>query len=126
MSIVSLHYFELPKLPEIVSKDDGLKLWLSLFKAETEEELKRIEAMEVAIMTQAITAYRSVTATDEFREIERIRSRNRHNEASALGHARREERKIWQSVVEEKEAALADKDAKIEQLLQQIAELQAK
>ena len=41
-------------------------------------------------MTQAIKAYRSVTATDEFKELERLRSRTRHNEASALGHARRE------------------------------------
>ncbi len=26
-----LHYFELPKLPEKISKEDELKLWLSLF-----------------------------------------------------------------------------------------------
>ena len=32
-----MHYFELSKLPKSVSKDDELKLWLSLFNAETEE-----------------------------------------------------------------------------------------
>jgi len=52
-------------------------------------------------MKQAIGAYRKVTATDEFKEIERLRSRARHNEASALGHARREaqkaEREKWQT-----------------------------
>jgi len=40
-------------------------------------------------MKQAIGAYRTVTATAEFREIERLRSRARSNEASALGNARR-------------------------------------
>jgi predicted transposase/invertase (TIGR01784 family) len=87
-----LHYFELPKLPEKVDADDGLKLWLTLFKAETEEDLAKIEAMEVSVMTEAIGAYRHVTATDEFKEIERLRSRARHNEASALSHARDEGR----------------------------------
>ena len=113
-----MHYFELSKLPESISKDDGLKLWLSLFNAETEEELKQIEALEVPIMKEAIGAYRHVTATAEFKELERLRSRARHNEASALGHARREEREKWQGVV-------AEKDAENENLRKQLAELQA-
>ncbi len=83
-----LHYFELPKLPEVVNADDELKLWLALFKAETEEDIAKIEAMGVSIMQEAIEAYRHVAATDEFKEIERLRSRARHNEASALRHAR--------------------------------------
>ena len=112
-----MHYFELPKLPKTISKDDSLKLWLSLFNAETEEELKQIEALEVPVMKEAIVAYRHVSATDEFKELERLRSRAHHNEASALGHARSEERKIWQGVV-------AEKDAEIEQLRTLLAELQ--
>ncbi len=87
-----LHYFELPKLPAIVHADDGLKLWLSLFKAETEEDLAKIEALEVSVMQEAIGAYRHVAATDEFKEIERLRSLARHNEASALSHARNQGR----------------------------------
>jgi len=110
-----MHYFELPKLPKSVTKDDGLKLWLALFNAQTEEELKQIEALEVPIMKEAIVAYRHVTATDEFKELERLRSRARHNEASALGHARREEREKWQGV-------LAEKDAKIAELLARLGE----
>ena len=43
------------------------------------------------LMQQAIGAYRQVTATDEFKEIERLRSRARHNEASALRHAKAEQ-----------------------------------
>ena len=83
-----LHYFELPKLPKGLNADDELKLWLSLFKADTEEEIAKIEALEVSIMQEAIGAYRHVAATDEFQEIERLRSRARHNEAAALRHAR--------------------------------------
>jgi len=89
---MSLHYFELPKIPTTFSKDNELLLWLSLFNANTEEDLKRLEALEVPDMKQAIGAYRHVSATDEFKEIERMRSRARHNEASALRNARTEER----------------------------------
>ena len=84
-----LKYYELPKLPKIIDVTNELELWLRLFSAKTEEDLKRIEAMGVSIMEQAIHAYRTVTATDEFREIEHLRSRARNNEASALGNARR-------------------------------------
>ena len=89
---LSLHYFELPKLPAVVSKDSALLLWLSLFNANTEDDLKRLEALEVPDMSQAISAYRHVSATDEFKEIERLRSRARHNEAAALRNARADER----------------------------------
>jgi predicted transposase/invertase (TIGR01784 family) len=41
-------------------------------------------------MKEAIGAYRQVTATNEFRELERQRERARHNEAAALRHARME------------------------------------
>jgi hypothetical protein len=112
---MSMHYFELPKLPEADNADDELKLWLTLFKAETEEDLKQIEALGVPIMEQAINAYRHITATDAFREMERLRSRARHNEAAALRHARTEgaetERIKWQGVLAERDAALTKKDA---------------
>jgi hypothetical protein len=90
-------------------------LWLSLLKAEAEEDLKRIESMGVPVMKEAIEAYRSVAATNEFREIERLRSDARHNEASALGHARREateqERVRWEGFVAKQSAVIANKDA---------------
>jgi len=87
-----MFYFELPKLPEIADANDELKLWLTLFNAKTEEDLTKIELMGGSIMQQAIGAYRQVTATDKFKEIERLRSRARHNEASALRHAKNEEK----------------------------------
>jgi hypothetical protein len=112
---LSLHYFELPKLPEEVSADDELRLWLKLFDAETEEELSQIEALGAKVMNQAIGAYRSITATEEFRTLERMRTDARHNEAAALFNAERiaeeREREKWQKVVEKKDTALAEKDA---------------
>ncbi len=125
---MSLHYFELPKLPKLITKDDKLELWLALFNANTEEDIKKIEEMEVPVMQEAIGAYRKVSTAEEFKELERIRSLARHNEASALGHAMREgerkgakeERKIWQGVVAKKDSALAEKDAEIARLRAQL------
>ena len=112
-----LHYFELKKVPEDISANDELKLWLALFRARTEEELKKIEALEVPIMEQAIKAYRHITATDEFKELERLRERARHNEASALRHAAEVaaevEREKWQGVVADKDAEIAELRARL-------------
>ena len=72
-------------------------------------------------MSEAVAAYRQVSASPEFREYERIRSKARHDEAQALYNAEltgkrkgaAEERQKWQDVV-------ADKDALIEELLEQL------
>ena len=119
-----IKFYELPKLPKITDADDELKLWLHLFRAKTEEDLKRIEEMGVTIMEQAISAYRTATATDEFRQLERMRADARNIEASALGHARREgekaERKKWQGVVADKDAEIAKQSAEIAKLRAQL------
>ena len=62
----------------------------TLFKAETEEELEKIKEMEVPVMSQAINAYYTITASSEFREKERLRAKAKHNEAQALYNARKE------------------------------------
>jgi predicted transposase/invertase (TIGR01784 family) len=128
---MALHFFELPKLPKEVSVGDGQRLWLKLFDADTEEELKQIEALGASVMNEAIGAYRSITATEEFRRLAQMREDARHNEASALHNARnegqiegrregqiegrREESEKWRKVVEKKDtifaAVLAEKDA---------------
>jgi predicted transposase/invertase (TIGR01784 family) len=125
---MALHYFELPKLPETVSPDDELKLWLSLFKAETEEELSKLNEMGVSVIQEAIKAYHTVSSTEEFRELERMRHFAETNRASSLGYARdegrvegraegyREAEEKWQGVVANKDAALANKDALIAEL----------
>jgi hypothetical protein len=82
-------YFELPKLPEVVDGSDELKLWLALFNAKTKEELQKLQTIGGAIMSQAVTAYHHVSASGEFKELERLRYLAKHNEASALANARR-------------------------------------
>ena len=84
---MGFHFFELKKLPKNVTEDNPLLLWLSLFNANTEEDLERIKKMEVPTMNQAIDAYYAITASSEFREIERMREKARHDEAQALYHA---------------------------------------
>lgn len=84
---MGFHFYELPKLPVEVGQDNMLLLWLSLFKAETEEELEKIKEMEVPVMSQAINAYYTITASSEFREKERLCAKARHDEAQALHHA---------------------------------------
>lgn len=90
---MGFHFFELPKLPVDVGEDNMLLLWLSLFRAETEEELEKIKEMEVPVMSQAINAYYTITASSEFREKERLRAKARHDEAQALHNAEQNAKK---------------------------------
>ncbi|NBI84472.1 Rpn family recombination-promoting nuclease/putative transposase [Clostridiaceae bacterium] len=84
---MGLYFFELPKLPTEIDENDMLLLWLSLFKANTEEELEKIRALGVPVMNEALNAYDVITASTEFREMERLRDKARHDEAQALYHA---------------------------------------
>jgi len=118
---MSLHFFELKKLPKELDSGNMLLLWLWLFSAETEEDLEKIEALGVPVMKQAIKAYKDITVTPAFVEAARVREEALSNETSALRHARTEgkkegkkegqkaERQVWQGVV-------AEKDAELEQL----------
>jgi len=121
---MTLHFFELRKLPDDINAHNMLQLWLALFKAETQEELDRIMSLEVPAMEKAINAYNTVTVSPEFRELERLRSLARHNEASALRHAkdegRTEEREKWQRIIADKESVIAFKDAEIARLKAQL------
>jgi predicted transposase/invertase (TIGR01784 family) len=116
---MSLHFFELRKLPVGLAKDNMLVLWLALFKAETEEELSMINALEVPIMQEAIQAYRQTSVSAEFKELERMRQKARHDEAQALRHARQEGEECanirWQNVVADKDAEIARLQALLNQ-----------
>ena len=116
---MSLIFFELPKLPKEITADNGLELWLSLFRAKTQEELDTLERMEVPDVREAIQAYKDITVSPEFLEAQRMRAKARHDEAQAVSNAERREREKWQRIV-------ADKDAENEILRKQLAEMQAK
>ena len=72
------------------------------------------------MMEQAIRAYEQITATAEFQELERLREKAASIEATAMRRAMEEgeqrERKVWEEVVADKDAKLADQDAEIERL----------
>jgi len=110
-----LHFFELPKMPEVSSIDPNNEknLWLALFNAETEEELAVLSKTGGAVMGEAIEAYRGVTATEEFRNLEWMREKTRRDEAQALGNARRQRDEHWQGVVAEKDAVIHERNAVI-------------
>jgi len=82
------HFFELPKLPTVDTIDltNEKELGLALFNAETEEELAQLTKGGV-VMEQAIEAYRGITADEEFRHLEILRARIRHDEAQTLRNA---------------------------------------
>ena len=68
-------------------------------------------------MEKTIEAYRQVTATDEFRNLERMRKDAHHNEMSAIGNATRKIEKKYKAIV-------AKKDSEIEKLKAEIKSLQ--
>lgn len=106
---MGFHFFELRKLPDSVSEKDALLLWLALFNANTEEDFEKIQAMEVPEMNQAINAYYTITASPEFREVERLREKARHDEAQALHHAR------MQGKLEGKQEGISERNLAIAQ-----------
>ena len=70
--------------------------------------------MRVSFMSEAVMAYRQVAASPEYREMERVRSKARHDEAQAIHNAERRRDEHWQGVAKENE-----------ELRTQLAELQA-
>ncbi|MCL2356567.1 MAG: Rpn family recombination-promoting nuclease/putative transposase [Defluviitaleaceae bacterium] len=123
-----LHFFELPKMPKVdsINPNNEKDLWLALFNAETEEELEKLSKTGGAVMGEAIQAYRGVTATEEFRSLEFLREKTRHDEAQAIRNAERRgeqrEAEKWQGVAVENER-LNDEN---EKLRQQLTLLQSK
>ena len=71
-------------------------------------------------MSQAVEAYRGVTATEKFRYMEILRERTRHDEAQAIGNAERRRDAHWQGVVADKDAHIAERNARIAELEAQL------
>jgi predicted transposase/invertase (TIGR01784 family) len=78
------------KASERQNGGEKMLLWLSLFKAETVEDLDKLRSFGVPEINKAIDAYYEITSSPEFREIERLKEKIRHYEASALSHAQDE------------------------------------
>ena len=89
-------------------------------------------------MSQAVEAYRGITALEEFRHLEILRERAKHDEAQAINNAVKKavKKAVKEAVKEAEENAekrrdehwegvVEKKDAEIEKLRQLIASLQA-
>ena len=99
-------------------RGDGSDLWLALFNAETAEELDNLVKIGGVVMSQAVDGYRAITATDQFKYLEELRAKTRHDEAQALRNAERKRDQHWKVVV-------ADMQAENDRLRQELAELRA-
>ena len=121
----SLHFCELDKLHKIeqIDPNEERELWLALFNAKTEEDLNKIISKGGRLMTQAVKAYRRITADEHFRYLERLREDARHIEAQALYHAREQgmEQGIELGIQQERERWQEER----EQFLREIEELRA-
>jgi len=106
-----LHYFELKKLPPLTSADSGRELWLKLFKAETEEDMSEIEEMGVSAISETVGAYRRILSSRELRNLEKAMHKAEHDEAQAIANANRKRDELWQGVIDEKNAELAEQTA---------------
>jgi len=78
----------------------------------------------ISIDKNGVITVRKMTNEELTKEIERLRSRARHNEASAIGNAQRKEREKWQGIVAEKDAVLAEQAALIAELRSRLGEKQ--
>jgi predicted transposase/invertase (TIGR01784 family) len=87
---MELRFFELRKLPEEIDTNDMLQIWLKVLSVDTEEELTELENLGVNEVEQAIEAYKYIAGSPEYRELERMRERARHDEAQALSKSRRD------------------------------------
>jgi len=68
----------------------------------------------------AIDAFHHIITTPEFQQMERMRSKARNDLEQVLCHARQQEIDIWQPLIAEKDAKLADKELQIAELKNQL------
>ena len=86
----AIHFFELKKLNK-AGKNKRMEDWLNLINAETEDELMAIQqATEIPEVKETIVMLRQLSADEKVRQEAYYREKLMHDEASALGSARRE------------------------------------
>jgi hypothetical protein len=86
---MSIFVFELGKLPEQIDSGNILELFLRAFRADTEDELETLEKLGVHEMNEMITAYREITSSPDYVDLERKRLMNSLDEGKALRNAER-------------------------------------
>ena len=84
-----------------------------------------IEEMGVDEINEVVTAYRNLSQSPEFNLMETQRIMTEMDEAQALYNAREQERKLWESVIKDKDAEIAQKDAKVAELAALVEQLKS-
>ena len=84
---LSIHFFELNKLPREVDKNNQLESWLKLIGAETYEELLDLEGSEFSEFKEALTYVKNLNSDDKFKARLDMYEDALLNERSALSYA---------------------------------------
>ncbi len=85
-----IHFFELKKVKES-KKEKPMEDWLNLINAETEDDLMAIQQATInPEVKEAIVILKNLSADEKIRQEAFYREKRLHDEASALGGARRE------------------------------------
>lgn len=88
----AIHFFELKKLSKF-KKNRRMEDWLNLINAETEGDLMAIQqTTQIPEVKDTIVMLRQLSADEQVRMEAHYREKRLHDEATALGSARREER----------------------------------
>ena len=86
----AIHFFELRKINN-VRKNQAMEDWLRLINAETEGELMAIQqTTAIPEVKETIVMLRQLSADEKVRQEAYYREKRLHDEATALGSARRE------------------------------------
>lgn len=86
----SIHFFELKKVSRKPNPNNRRELWLQFINAESEEDFDMLGQVNDAVMTNAINILLDMSEETRIKEMARLREKTLHDEASALGNARRE------------------------------------
>lgn len=85
-----IHFFELRKIKKS-PQNKPMEDWLNLINAETEGDLMDVEAVtQIQEVKSAIVVLRELSSDDKVRQEAYYREKRLHDEATALGHAKRE------------------------------------
>jgi predicted transposase/invertase (TIGR01784 family) len=105
---LSLHFFELTKLPKEINKNKKIELWLKLISAETDEELYELENSQNEEIQEALDYVKKLNADDTFKRQIEMREIALIEEISALNFAKDEgEQKIINAM---KKSGMSDEE----------------
>ena len=89
---LAIHFFELKKVGKY-KRNKRMEDWLTLINAETEGDLMALQQnTSIPEIQKTIVILREMSADEQIREEARRREKRLHDEATALGNARREGR----------------------------------